>query len=187
MTLGLTIPQFTLLHVLISLLGMGSGFAVMFGLISGKILRRWTAWFLGTTVATSATGFLFPFERLLPSHIVGAISLVVLVVAIMALYAFHPGGPWRTCFVISASLALYFNVFVGVVQGFQKIPTLKALAPTQSELPFAIAQLAALAAFAALTAIAVKNFRAAPTRIILCTGNSNGNRGRRQVTRSGVS
>src|SRR5271169_4442955 len=136
MILGMTTATFTLLHVLISLIGIGSGFVVVSGLLTGKRLDGWTALFLATTVTTSVTGFLFPFDHLLPSHKVGIISLVVLAVAILACYALHLTGAWRRIYVVSALIALYLNVFVAVVQAFLKVPTLKAMAPTQTEPPF---------------------------------------------------
>src|SRR6266567_1465877 len=129
----------TLVHVVLSLVGIGSGFVVVFGLINAKRLDGWTAVFLITTAATSITGFLFPFHKLLPSHIVGIVSLVVLAFAIVARYACHLTGAWRWIYSVSAVLALYLNVFVLVVQAFQKVPALKALAPSQSEPPFAVA------------------------------------------------
>jgi uncharacterized membrane protein SirB2 len=141
---------YTLAHVVISLVGIGSGFVVLIGLLSGRRLDGWTALFLVTTVATSATGYGFPFTRLLPSHVVGAISLVVLAVAVYARYARRLTGRWRATYAVCAVAALYFNVFVLVVQSFLKIPILHALAPTQSEPPFAIAQLVVLAAFIVL-------------------------------------
>jgi hypothetical protein len=147
MIFGMTTETFTLVHVLISLVGIGSGLIVVFGLVGGKRLDRWTTVFLATTVATSVTGFGFPFEHLLPSHKVGIISLIVLAVTILARYAFHLSGGWRRIYVIGAVIALYLNVFVAVVQAFQKVPALKAMAPTQSEPPFLIAQIAVLVLF----------------------------------------
>jgi len=164
MILGMTISTFTLLHVLISLVGIGSGFIVLYGLLTGKRLDGWTAIFLVTTVLTSLTGFLFPFEHLLPSHVVGVISLVVLAVAILARYGMHLAGAWRGIYVVSAAVALYFNVFVLVVQAFMKMPALKALAPTQKEPPFVAAQLALMALFVVLTIFAVKKFHIPPVR-----------------------
>ena len=166
MILGMTMSTFTLVHVLLSLAGIGSGFVVIFGLLTGKRLDGWTALFLATTVATSVTGFLFPFEHLLPSHKVGMISLVVLAVAILARYAFHLTGAWRRVYVISAVVALYLNVFVAVVQAFLKVPALKALAPTQKELPFLVAQLVVIALFVALGIFAAKRFRNDPVRVV---------------------
>src|SRR5437868_12226033 len=129
MILGMTTSTFTIVHVLISLVGIASGLVVVFGLLTGKKLDGWTALFLATTVATSVTGFAFPFDHLLPSHKVGIISLVVLAVAILARYAFHLSGAWRRIYVITAVAALYFNVFVGVVQSFLKVPALHSLGP----------------------------------------------------------
>src|SRR6266853_1115442 len=111
---------YTIIHVAISLLGIISGFIVMFGMFTANPLRGWTAFFLTTTVATSVTGFFFPFQRILPSHIVGALSLVVLAVAIYARYPGHLESSWRWIYVVGAMLAQYFNVFVLIVQSFQK-------------------------------------------------------------------
>jgi len=149
---------FVLVHVLISLVGIVSGFVVVFGLLAAKRLDGWTSLFLTTTVLTSVTGFLLPAHKILPSHIVGAISLVVLAIAIFARYARHLEGGWRTSYVVSSVLALYFNVFVLVVQSFMKVPALKALAPTQSEPPFAIAQGLVLVLFIVLGIAAAKRF-----------------------------
>jgi hypothetical protein len=158
MILGMTTSTFTLLHVLISLTGIGSGFIVVYGLLTGKMLDGWTAIFLATTVLTSLTGFLFPVEHLLPSHVVGIISLVVLAIAILARYALHLGHAWRWIYVVCAVLALYLNSFVAVVQSFLKVPALKALAPTQKEPPFLIAQLIVMAIFIVLGTFGVKKF-----------------------------
>ena len=147
---------YTLIHVVFSLVGIGSGLVVVLGLIAGKRLSLSNALFLGTTVATSITGYGFPFDHLLPSHIVGAVSLIVLALAIYAYYPRHLAGRWRATYVISAVAALYFNCFVLVVQAFLKVPALNALAPTQSEPPFAIAQLAVLVLFIVLGTLAVR-------------------------------
>jgi hypothetical protein len=160
MILGMTTSTFTLVHVLLSLAGIGSGFIVVYGFLTGKRLDGWTAIFLATTVLTSLTGFLFPVEHLLPSHVVGVISLVVLAVAILARYALHLAGAWRWIYVVCAVLALYLNSFVAVVQSFLKVPALKALAPTQKEPPFLVAQLAVMVLFIVLGALAVKKFQA---------------------------
>jgi drug/metabolite transporter (DMT)-like permease len=149
---------FTQFHVLISLIGIAAGFVVIFGMISGTPADIWTVIFLITTVATSATGFLFPFQKLLPSHIVGIISLVVLALAIYARYAAHLAGSFAWIFVVCAVFAQYLNFFVLIVQSFQKIPPLKALAPTQTETPFKIAQGLALLAFVGLGIEAVTGF-----------------------------
>jgi hypothetical protein len=141
---------YTLIHVVISLLGILSGFVVISGMLEADRLDGWTQFFLWTTVLTSVTGFFFPFQRLLPSHIVGIISLVVLAAAIYARYPGHLAGGWRLTYVIGAVLAQYLNVFVLVVQMFQKIPALKARAPTQKEPPFLFTQLVVLIAFVIL-------------------------------------
>ena len=129
MIFGMTTSTFTAIHVLLSLVGIGSGFAVMYGLLTGKLLNGWTVLFLASTVATSVTGFGFPFDHLLPSHKVGIISLLVLAVAIYGRYARHLAGAWRWIYVVCAAIALYLNCFVLVIQSFLKIPVLSALAP----------------------------------------------------------
>jgi hypothetical protein len=164
MILGMTTSTFTLVHVLLSLAGIGSGLVVVCGLLTEKRLDGWTAIFLVTTVLTSATGFLFPFHQLLPSHKVGILSLVVLAIVIPARYLFHLAGAWRRIYVIGALVALYLNVFVAVVQAFLKVPALKALAPTQQEPPFLVAQLVVLVVFAGLTILAAKRFHIEPAR-----------------------
>lgn len=164
MIFGMTTATYTFLHVLISLVGIGSGLIVMFGFLTARRLDGWTSLFLATTVLTSVTGFGFPFDHLLPSHKVGIISLVILAVAIPARYVFHLAGRWRGIYVVSAAMALYFNVFVAVVQAFLKVPALRTLAPTQKEPPFLIAQLVVLAVFAGLTILAAKRFRIEPER-----------------------
>ena len=156
---GMSLAAYTLLHVVISLVGIATGLVVSFGLVTGKGLERWTAAFLATTVATSVTGYGFPFHHLLPSHIVGFISLVVLAVAIAARYAFHLRGAWRRVYAITAVLALYLNVFVAVVQSFLKIPALRALAPKQTEPPFVVSQAIVLLAFVVLATVAAIRFR----------------------------
>ena len=158
MILGMSTATYTLLHVLISLAGIASGLVVMFGLLAQKRLDGWTGLFLTTTALTSITGFGFPFHRLLPSHIVGIISLVVLAIVIPARYAFHLAGPWRWIYVIGSAIALWFNVFVLIVQSFQKVPALQALAPKQSEPPFVIAQAAALTLFVVFGVVAAMRF-----------------------------
>jgi hypothetical protein len=162
---GMSESTFTTVHVVLSLVGIGSGLLVMFGLLTGKERGGWTLLFLATTLATSVTGFGFPFDHLLPAHKVGIISLVVLAVAIVARYALHLAGAWRRVYVICAAVALYLNVFVGVVQAFQKVPLLTALAPHQTELPFVVTQLVVLALFIVLTIAAAKRFRGEPVRM----------------------
>jgi hypothetical protein len=150
----------TLVHVLLSLVGIVSGFFVFAGLFDSRRLEGWTVTFLITTVATSVTGFLFPFTMLLPSHIFGIISLVVLAIAAVARYSFRMTGPWRWIYAVTALFALYLNVFVLVVQAFLKIPALNALAPTaQSEPSFLVAQLVVLVLFLYFGTRATMHFR----------------------------
>jgi len=148
MIFGMT--PYTFMHVVISLVGIGSGIVVMVGLLTGRRLDGWTALFLLTTAATSLTGFGLPFDHLLPSHIVGIISLVALAVAAAARYVFHLPGSWQWVYVAGVVISLYFNVFVLIVQLFQKVPALHAMAPTQAEPPFAIVQAAVLVLFVGL-------------------------------------
>jgi len=156
--------------VAISLAGILSGFVVTFGLITGRRLDRWTAFFLLTTVATSVTGFLFPFHGFTPAIVVGIISLVVLVAAIFARYARRLAGAWRLIYVITAMIALYLNVFVLIVQLFQKVPAFKALAPTQSEPPFVVTHLIVLTLFLVLAIIASRRFRIMPVTTATAAG-----------------
>jgi hypothetical protein len=145
--LGLSLSAFTQLHVVISILGILSGLVVLVGLLRSRLLGGWNEVFLASTILTSVTGFMFPFSKALPSHVVGGISLAVLALALIALYVLRLAGPWRWIYVAAATLALYLNVFVGVVQSFQKLAFLQPLAPTQSEAPFLVAQVAVLAIF----------------------------------------
>jgi hypothetical protein len=155
---------YTIVHTLISLVGIFSGLVVMFGMLAGKRLDGWTKWFLTTTVLTSVTGFFFPFHGFTPAYPVGAISLVVLALAIFARYCRQLAGPWRWLYVIGAMIALYLNVFVAIVQAFLKIPALHAMAPTQTEPPFQITQLVTLGLFVLLTIVAAIRFRPEPVR-----------------------
>lgn len=149
-------------HVAISLIGIFSGFVVLFGLLAGKRLDGWTRLFLVTTVLTSVTGFFFPVHQFMPSHAVGILSLVVLAIAIYARYPRRLAGGWCMAYVITAMIAQYFNVFVLIVQAFQKIPALHAIAPTQADPPFKITQLAVLVVFAVLTILVAVKFRNDP-------------------------
>ncbi|MGH6624264.1 MAG: hypothetical protein ACREBN_09845, partial [Burkholderiaceae bacterium] len=153
------LPTFTLIHTVLSLVGIIAGLIVVGGLMAGQRFGGWTAAYLFTTVLTNVTGFFFPFSKVLPSHIVGVISLVVLVIAIAARYWKHLAGAWRTVFVVTAVLALYLNVFVLVVQLFQKFPILAALAPTQSEPAFVMTQGFVLLLFVGIGWAAVRGFR----------------------------
>ena len=165
MILGMSLATFTALHVAISLIAIGSGFLVIFGMIAARQLPVLTTTFMVTTALTSITGFMFPFKGVTPGIVLGVLSLVTLAIAAVARYARHLGGAWRGTWVISASIALYFNFFVLFVQSFQKIPALHALAPTQSEGPFKIAQLFFLLLFIALIAIAFRRFRSRPSLV----------------------
>ena len=151
---------FTCIHVAISLVAILSGLVVMYGFLAARKLEGVTLLFLATTVATSFTGFFFHRDHLLPSHVVGMISLVLLCGAIAALYPFHLRGAWRVVYVAGAVASLYLNVFVLIVQSFQKIPFLHALAPTQSSEPaFVAAQGLALLSFVAVGTISIRRFR----------------------------
>ncbi len=130
MMLGLSLPAFTLLHVVISLIAIAAGLVVMFGMLGSKALPGLTAIFLLFTILTSVTGFMFPFTELLPSHVVGIISLVLLAIACFALYGQKLSGVWRPVYVVTAMISLYLNVFVLVIQSFLKVPALHALAPS---------------------------------------------------------
>jgi len=129
MVLGMSLANFTLLHVIISLIAIVTGLVVMVGLLGSNRMPGLTAIFLLTTILTSATGFLFPVTQLLPSHMVGILSLVLLAIACIALYGMRLAGAWRPVYVVTAMISLYLNVFVLVIQGFLKVPALHALAP----------------------------------------------------------
>jgi len=161
MLLGMSEPTFTVVHTILSLIGIAAGIVVLVAMFGSSPLPRWTAVFLATTVLTSVTGFMFPRDHLMPSHVVGVISLVLLAIAIRARYRYRLARAWRWIYVVCAVMALYLNVFVLVVQSFQKLPSLARLAPTQSEPPFVVAQLAVLVMFAALCAGAAIKFRPA--------------------------
>lgn len=164
MILGMSASIFTVFHVAISLAAILAGIVVLYGMLVGQKLETWTALFLATTVLTSVTGFFFHAAHLLPSHVVGILSLAVLAVAILGLYIYHLAGAWRWIYVVGAVVALYFNVVVAVIQAFQKLPVLKPLAPTQSEPPFLVTQLVVLAIFLSLGIAATRRFRPEPQR-----------------------
>jgi hypothetical protein len=159
MILGMSLATFTLVHTVISLIAIAAGLIAMVGLLTSNPLRGWTALFLTTTILTSVTGFLFPFAALLPSHIVGIISLLLLAAAVFALYGQRLAGIWRPVYVVTALLSLYLNVFVLIVQAFGKVSFLNALAPTQTEPPFLAAQGATLIFFLAMIVVATRRFR----------------------------
>jgi hypothetical protein len=149
------------IHVVLSLIGILTGLVVLYGLLTGMSLGVWTAIFLATTILTSVTGFPLPPFGFDPPRAVGVISLVLLALAVAALYAFRLAGAWRWIYVGSAVSALYLNVFVAVAQSFQKLPPLHALAPTGSEPPFLVSQLVVLAAFIVLGVLAARRFHPA--------------------------
>lgn len=153
------LPTYTLIHVVLSLIGIIAGLVVVGGLMAGVRFSRWIGLFLAATVLTNVTGFGFPFVTFLPSHIVGALSLLVLAVAIAALYWKHLTGVWRHVFVVLSVLALYLNVFVLLAQIFQKIPVLAILAPNPQAPAFAATQLLVLVFFIGLGWAAVRGFR----------------------------
>jgi hypothetical protein len=159
MILGMSTSTYTLLHVAISLIGIASGLIVLYGMLMANRMDRLTAVFLATTALTSITGFAFPNEHITPGIVIGILSLIVLAIALLARYVQHMNSAWRSIYVITAAVALYFNCFVFVVQSFEKVAVLHALAPTQKEPPFAIAQLLLLCIFVVLTIMAVKRFR----------------------------
>jgi hypothetical protein len=163
MILGMSTHVFTVVHVIISLIGIASGFIVVFGMLGSQRLGKWTALFLLMTILTSVTGFFFPIHGVTPALVVGVISLVILAVALLARYVKHLAGAWRWIYVVTAAAALWFNTFVLVVQAFLKVPSLHALAPNGNEPPFLIAQAAVLIVLVVLGIAAVLKFRPAST------------------------
>ena len=163
MILGLSVHTFTVIHVLISLVGIVAGVIVAFAMVQGKSVPGWTALALLALILTSVTGFFFQDPTFTPAEGVGVISLVVLAVAVLALYFLHLAGIWRWIYVIAAMVAIYLNVFVGVIQSFEKIGFLNALAPHQTEPPFIVAQLVVLAIFVVLGLLSLKRFH--PSRV----------------------
>ena len=159
MILGMSIATFTLVHTVLSLVGIVAGLVTAGAIATGTRLDRWAAVFLVTTILTSVTGFGFPFDKLLPSHIVGIVSLVVLAAVIVADYVKHRAGSWRTIYAVGVVLATYLNTFVLVAQLFKRIPVLYLLAPTQSEPPFALTQGLVVLLFVWLGVAAVRGAR----------------------------
>jgi len=162
MIVGLSIENFTILHVAISLIAIVSGLIVLVGMLRAQRLPGWTALFLVTTILTSVTGFMFPISGLTPAIIFGLISVAILAIALTALYLKRLAGAWRWIYVTTALIALYLNVFVLIVQSFQKVPALQKLAPTQSEPPFSVTQGVLLVAFLILGIMAARRFRPTP-------------------------
>lgn len=156
MTWGIPTAQFLQLHVVLSFVGMLTGLVVLYELLKGRLSPAWTGAFLATTIATSVTGFPLPPFGFDPPRAVGILSLLLLAVALLALYVFELAGRWRAAFIVTALAALYLNVFVGVVQAFQKIAVVQQFAPTQSEPPFLIAQGALLLLFVVFIVLALR-------------------------------
>jgi hypothetical protein len=161
MILGMSTGLFTGIHVVLSLIGIAAGFMVLFGMMGGKKLPSWTAWFFISNILTDVTGFLFPFKGITPGIIIGFLSLVVLAVAMIGYYVKRLAGSWRARYIITTAIALWFNVFVLIVQSFEKIQALKDIAPTQASPVFGITQLAALVLLIILTVVAYRRFRPA--------------------------
>src|SRR5437870_10581108 len=157
---------YTIIHTLISLVAIFTGFVVVFGMLAGKRLDGWTKWFLITAVGTTITGFFFPFHGFTPAIGLGIISLPFLALTIFARYPKHLAGPWRWIYVIGAVICLYFNLFVAVVQAFEKIPALHALAPTQSEPPFKLTHVVVLLVSVLLAIVAAIRFHPEPRVVI---------------------
>jgi hypothetical protein len=155
----LDLPHFTLIHVVISIVGIVSGLVVVGGFLAGIRFDRWVGVFLVTTLLTSASGFGFPFFQILPSHLIAALSLLVLALTLVALYGMRLAGHWREVFVLGSVLALYLNVFVLLAQLLQKTPVLAALAPTPAAPVFALTQLLFLVVFIGLGRAALNGFR----------------------------
>jgi hypothetical protein len=158
MILGMSVSAFTTFHTALSLIGIAAGLVALYGLLVSRPVPLSTVLFLGTTVLTSVTGYLFPRDQVLPSHIVGALSLVLLATAVAALYYYRLTGAWRWIYVSTAVAALYLNCFVAIVQAFLKLPAVNALAPTQTEAPFVITQAVLLVVFIALGFLATRTF-----------------------------
>lgn len=156
---------YTIIHTLISLVAIFTGLVVVFGMLAGNRLDGWTKWFLTTAVATTVTGFFFPFRGFTPAIGLGIISLPFLALTIFARYPKQLAGAWRWIYVIGTVVCLYFNLFVLVVQSFEKIPALHALAPTQAESPFKLAQLITLVVSILLCIAALIRFRPEPARV----------------------
>ena len=158
---SLHVMQFTYLHVFLSVVGLGAGVFVVLGFFSSKNFSILTTAFLVSTFLTSLSGFLFPFHGVTPAIVLGIVSLIVLFVAIYALYSRKLAGDWRATYVITASVALYFNFFVLVAQAFDKVHVLHSIAPSQTSPGFGLTQLGVLVLFILITIRSVKKFHPA--------------------------
>jgi hypothetical protein len=165
MTWGIPTHVFLQIHVALSLVALVAGLVVLYGLLNRKFLSGWTALFLVTIILTSVTGFPLPPFGLDPPRMVGILSLVLLAIAVLAIYVFRVSGPWRWIFVITAMTALYLDAFVGVIQAFAKLSFLHELAPTGSEPPVLIVQVVVLVIFVVLGFLAVRRFHPEPARL----------------------
>lgn len=149
----------TFIHVALSLIGIGAGFVVVLGLLVSKPPYRGTELFLTSTAATGVTGFFFPIHGFSPAQVVGVLSLILVLIATLGVYRHHLADGWRRTFAITSVIALYFNVFILVIQMFRKVPALQAVAPTQSEPPFQVAQSLVMLLFVAIGISATKRTR----------------------------
>jgi len=159
MILGMSLAVFTQFHVALSIFGIGAGFVVVVGMMASRRMPLLTALFLITTAATSITGFMYPYHGVTPGIVFGILSMVVLLIATIARYGGHLAGGWRGTWVITAVIAQFLNFFVLIVQSFEKVPALHALAPTGKEMPLKVAQLAALVVFVVLGVVAYRKFK----------------------------
>ncbi len=162
MIVGMSVETFTLLHVVISLIAIAAGLVVVIGWMAGRRFSGWTNAFVITTVLTTLTGFMFPITKFTPAIGVGILSAVVLIVAMSSLYVFRLSGVWRLIFLTASITAFYLNVFVAVVQAFQKLEALRRLAPTQSELPFVVVQAAVLLTFMVVGYLSTQRYQSHP-------------------------
>jgi hypothetical protein len=160
------LQTFTIVHTFLSVVAIFTGFVVVVAMLAGSRVDRWTKWFLGTAVATTVTGFFFPFHGFTPAIALGIISLPFLTLTLLARYPRHLAGAWRWVYVVGAVVCLYFNLFVFVVQAFEKVPALHVIAPTQTESPFKITQLFILVASILVGIVAVIRFRPEPVRAV---------------------
>ena len=161
MILGMSVATFTVLHVVISLIAIAAGAVACARMLEGRPLDTWNSVFLLFTVLTTVTGFLFPITVFTPAIGVGIVSSIALALALAALHVGRLAGAWRWIYVVSALFAFYLNVFVLVVQSFQKIAFLNRFAPTGSEPPFAVVQGVVLLGFVLLGFLVLRRFRSA--------------------------
>ncbi|MGE4250738.1 MAG: hypothetical protein AB7F09_15180 [Parvibaculaceae bacterium] len=157
--MSLYVSALTFVHTVLSFIAIGLGIVATARLLGADTAPRWTRYFFATAAAVTLTGFIFPFTGVTPAFATGIVSTVILIAWLVARYSFQLAGVWRSIYALSIVASLYLLIFVTIAQAFQKIPALSALAPTQSEAPFAVAQVIALVLFAALGVAAVRRFR----------------------------